>query len=344
MIARLLLVAVVSMTAASNHGYARDLTVVSRGDRLLLALQEVFVHPFVAAADIPVQQESWDGGLDVLRNRAKATDVGWDVVQVDPDELAAGCSEGLYERVDWPAVGGKDRYAAQAVGDCGVGAVVANVVLAWDKDKFPAAPTWADFWDVAKYPGKRGLAKSVRTTLEIALMADGVAPGEVYRTLGSNDGVDRAFRKLDQLKPYIAWWSAEVDAARFLASGEVLMTTAPSAPVVTANRLDKRNFGVQFAGSLYEVQSWAVLKGSPNLRQAQGFLYFAGTTPIAARLLRVSGDLGFVKGVNESLPPELLAVSPTAQVNLAGALRMDAGFWRDNLARLKPRFDTWLGL
>ena len=137
---------------------------------------------------------------------------------VDSDELATGCDEGLFEKLDWSAIGGKDHYLPQAVSDCGVGAGVASLVLAWDRDKFPATPTWADFWDVAKYPGKRGLHNGVRGNLEFALIADGVAPGDVYKVLATSDGVDRAFRKLDQLKPYIVWWHDDAEAARILAS------------------------------------------------------------------------------------------------------------------------------
>ena len=75
--------------------------------------------------------------------------------------------------------------------------------------QIPGHPGWADFWDVAKYPGKRGLRRSAETNLEFALLADGVAPGDVYKTLRTSEGVDRAFRKLDQLKPYIVWWQIE---------------------------------------------------------------------------------------------------------------------------------------
>ena len=119
---------------------------------------------------------------------------------VDSDELATGCSEGLFEKLDWSAIGGKDHYLPQAVSDCGVGAGLASLVLAWDRDKFPATPGWADFWDVAKYPGKRGLHRGVRGNLEFALFADGVSPADVYKVLATSEGVDRAFRRLDQLK------------------------------------------------------------------------------------------------------------------------------------------------
>jgi putative spermidine/putrescine transport system substrate-binding protein len=178
--------------------------------------------------------------------------------------------------------------------------------------------------------------------LEIALMADGVAPAEVYKTLATPDGLDRAFRKLDQLKPYIVWWKNAADAARILGSGDVLMTSAPVSQIVMADRLQHRNFGVQFTGSLDEVLSWAIVKGSPNVRQAQQLLYFAGTPGVETQLFLAGGEAGLAKGANDGLPPDMMAMSPTTPANLGLALRIDAGFWHDNLAKLTQRFNAWL--
>jgi putative spermidine/putrescine transport system substrate-binding protein len=340
--ARLLVAAAAILALSSGFAVARDLTVVARGNVALEATKTVFAKPFTAATTIATQEESWDGGIDALRTQAKTPDNPWDLVMVDSDELATGCSEGLFEKLDWSAVGGKDHYLPQAVSDCGVGANVANVVLAWDRDKFPGTPGWSEFWDVAKYPGKRGLFHGARGNLEFALIADGVSPGEVYKVLATAEGVDRAFRKLDQLKPYIVWWQDGAEAARILASGDVLMTSAFASPIATVNLTAHRNFGIQWSASLYEVQSWVVLKGSPNLRQATQFLYFAGTPAIEARLVGLFGEGGLAKGANDGLTAELMQLSPTAPANLGAAVRMDAGFWHDNLAKLRQRFETWL--
>jgi len=320
---------------------ARDLTIVARPSALP-AVHEVFVKPFTIATTIPVQTESWDGGLDTLRAQAKSPDNTWDLVMVDTDELATGCAEGLYEKLDWSVIGGKDHYLSQAVSDCGVGMGVASLVIAWDRDKFPAAPSWGDFWDVAKYPGKRGLHRGVRGNLEFALIADGASPADVYKILSASEGVDRAFRKLDQLKPYIVWWQNDAEAARILASGDVLMSSAYAPALVTMNKTMHRNFGVQWAASLYEVLNWAIMKGSPNLRNAAQFLYFAGSPAIEARLVGQFGEGGLAKGANDGLPPELMQISPTAPANLAAAVRVDAGFWHENLAKLRQRFEAWL--
>jgi putative spermidine/putrescine transport system substrate-binding protein len=320
-----------------------DLMIVTRDDSLLHALEDAYVRPFIAITGLPVQQEAWDGGIDTLRTQAKLPDNTWDLVLVDPDELSTGCGENLFEKLDWSAIGGKDHYVPQAVSDCGLGALILTTVLAWDKDKLPGAPSWSDFWDVAKYPGKRGLRKGVRGNLEIALMADGVAPADVYKTLSTSDGVDRAFRKLDQLKPYIVWWSMETEAAHILASGDVLMTSAPSSQIAATAARDHKNFGLQFTASLFEMPSWVIMKGSPSARVALQFLYFTGMPAVETRLLRLSGDAGLAKGLNEGLPPELAAVSPSNPANLAAGLKIDAGFWHDNLPKLKQRFDAWQG-
>jgi putative spermidine/putrescine transport system substrate-binding protein len=339
--ARSLVAAATIVGLACGSAAARDLTVIGRAGGSD-PTKEVFARPFTIATTIPVQMETWEGGLDALRTQTKAADNTWDLVLVDGDELTTGCSEGLFEKLDWSAIGGKDHYLPQAVSDCGVGGGVASLTLAWDRDKFPAAPGWADFWDVAKYPGKRGLHRGVRGNLEFALIADGVSPGDVYKVLATSEGVDRAFRKLDQLKPYVVWWQDEAEAARILATGDVLMTSAPAPAINMVNRTAHRNFGLQWTASLYEVQSWAVVKGSPNLRAATQFLYFAGTPAIQARLVTVAGEGGLAKGANDGLPAELAQISPTASANLAAAVRVDFAFWHDNLAKLRQRFESWL--
>ena len=107
---------------------------------------------------------------------------------IDGQTLLAGCASGALRKLDWSAIGGRDRLLPQAGTECGQGAVLRGMVLAWSRDKFSGAPNWADFWDVAKVPGKRGLWRGARGNLEFALIADGVAPSDVYATLRDKPG------------------------------------------------------------------------------------------------------------------------------------------------------------
>src|SRR3546814_2888227 len=85
-----------------------------------------------------------------------------------------------------------------------------SYVIGYDGDRIegPGPRSWADFWDVKRFPGKRGMRKTPKYSLEFALLADGVPPDQVYPTLRTPAGIDRAFSKLDEIKPNVVWWSS----------------------------------------------------------------------------------------------------------------------------------------
>ena len=333
---RALLVAGLLALALAGPGTARarDLTVALQAGGPVPALRQVFVAPF-AAGGAKVDAVTRPAGPEALHVAA-----AWDVVEVSGADLQPACQGGLLEKLDWAALGGRERMLAPGATDCGLGAFARATVLSWDRAKFQGTPGWQDFWDIARVPGKRGLQRSPRGTLEIALLADGVAPGDVYRALRGDDGVQRAFRRLDQLLPYIVWWAPGArDALHLLVSGEVLMTSAPSPEIVLANRGGGHNFGLQWAGGLVEAEYWAIVKGTESTAEALRFLAFAGEAKVQARLPEVAALGGLAKGSNEGLPPELLAISPTAN---AGTMLVDEAFWHANGDKLRGRFDAWL--
>jgi putative spermidine/putrescine transport system substrate-binding protein len=323
--------------------YARDLTIALQASGLQMSsivdarLRQALFQPFTASTGTAIAQVPWSGELDALHPAGTAP-LKWDIVEITEATLRPACDQGLLEKLDWGAIGGRDHYLPAAVSDCGVGAYVHSVVLAWNPQKFPGQPSWADFWDVAKVPGKRGLARQARDNLEIALLADGVAPGDVYAVLRTNDGVDRAFRKLDQLRPYLVWWGGDTDPTRLLASGDVLMSSAPAERVSHAPSGGSGALAVQWGGGLYSIINWAIVKGTANLEDADRFLMFAGDPARQQNLLPLGS---VVKAAPEALSAEQRAISPTA--NLTNALHVDGGFWRDNGTKLEARFHDWLG-
>ncbi len=64
-----------------------------------------------------------------------------------------------------------------------------SMVMAYDSTKLARAPqSWADFWNVREFPGKRGLRKGAKYTLEVALLADGVKAEDLYKVLATPEG------------------------------------------------------------------------------------------------------------------------------------------------------------
>jgi putative spermidine/putrescine transport system substrate-binding protein len=320
----------------------RPLTVVSWGGAYQDAQKKVYFEPFKATG-VQMIDESWDGGVGVLRSKVQGgTDSGWDVVQAESEELEIGCDEGMFRPIDWSRVGGKDRYLPAAHHECGVGTILYNFVLSYDKDKLKTGPAgWADFFDTAKFPGKRALRQGPKTNLEIALMADGVPPAEVYKVLATPEGVDRAFKKLDTIKKDIVWWKSGAQPPQLLASGEVALTSAYNGRIDAANRNDKRNFGIQWNGSLYTLDSWVILKTSPNVDAAYKFLEFVGRAENQAKLPEhIAYGVTNVKA-NDQIDPKRLVELPTHPDNFKNAVQISDKFWIENIDRLTERFNTW---
>lgn len=322
---------------------ARDLTVVSWGGNFQDAQRKIFFQPFASTIGKPVLDESWEGGYGVLQAKVKAGVPNWDVVEVEAEELALGCADGIYEKIDWEKLGGKDAYLPAAVSDCGVGNIVWSTGLSYDGEKLKEEPrTWADFWDTKKFPGKRGLRKGPKYALEFALMADGVPANQVYEVLSSEGGVDRAFRKLEELKADIIWWDAGAQPLQLLSSGQVVMTSAYNGRISGINRSEGKKFGFVFPGSVYAIDSWVILKDSPNKDAGMDFIAYASKAENQAKLPEYIAyglpTLGATKLVPEQFQKEL----PTADENIGGAIALDVDFWTDNLEELTQRFNAWL--
>jgi putative spermidine/putrescine transport system substrate-binding protein len=299
-------------------------------------VRKIFVRPYADATGTALGEPAWDGSLDALHTLATGKTA--DLALVDGQTLAAGCRAQIFDKPDWSSLG-RDRFLPQAATDCGVGAYVSATILAWDSQKFQATPSWADFWDVAKHPGRRGLQKAARKNLEIALMADGVSPGDVYRTLRGNGGVDRAFRKLDQLKPYIEWWDQPSQPAQFLAAGKVLLTSAPAAPWPAGG---KGHIGVQWQGSLTEGAYWAILQDAAHPRAALAAIGIATDAAREAEFARSTGLGPSTHAGIALLPGDIRAQSPSLASNLGDGLPLDEGFWLENGEKLEAQFAAWL--
>lgn len=331
------------LVAGATPAPARDLTVVSWGGNYQDAQREIYFEPFTRSTDTPLLEESWDGGYGVLAAKMKSGQADWDVVEVETEELELGCADGLYEEIDWDRLGGEDRFEPSAVSDCGVGAIVWTTGIGYDADRLAETPSgWNDFWDVTKFPGKRGLRRGPKYTLEFALMADGVAPDEVYDVLATPDGVDRAFAKLDELKADIVWWDAGAQPIQLLASGQVTMSTAYNGRLTGINREEGTNLQIVWPGSIYALDSWVVMKGTPNLDGAYAFLAFANEPEHQAKL---PGYIAYglpVKAASELVPAALKRELPTDPANREGAIALDGDFWVDNIETLNARFDAWL--
>ncbi len=333
-----------------------DLTVMSWGGAYGEAQTEAFVKPFIAATGKPTVMVDSDNPATPIKAMVEAGNVTVDVANIEYADAIRLCDEGVLEPIDINSLpAGADGVAASedflpgAVTECGVSTDIWSNVFAYDTTKFPEGPTKvADFFDLEKFPGKRGLKKGAKAVLELALLGDGVPAAEVYNVLSTPEGVDRAFAKLDTIKKDVVWWEAGSQAPQLLADGEVVMTTAYNGRIFAAAMNEGKPFQIVWDGQIYENEMFVIPKGAPNMADALEFVKFATSTEgLRASAQQISYGPARKSSMKEPIifkdgKTEMAPHLPTAPENMTNALETSAEFWVDHDSELNERFQAWL--
>jgi putative spermidine/putrescine transport system substrate-binding protein len=266
------LAAVVTAMLAVGPAAAQELTVVSFGGSYQEAQSKALFQPAAKALGITLKEETYTGIAD-LRLKVKAGAVTWDVVASGSGSAARAGAEGILEKLDYKVIDISSFYPGMAQDYC-VGGDVFSTVLAWNTKTYGdnGPKSWADFWDVKKFPGKRAYRKSVAGALEPALMADGVPPEKVYEVLSAPGGIARAINKIKELKPHVAvWWASGAQHAQLMKDGEVDMTTGWNGRFDVAAK-DGAKVAYTFNQGLLDNDCYAIAKGAPHKDLAMKFL------------------------------------------------------------------------
>jgi putative spermidine/putrescine transport system substrate-binding protein len=348
-VARLAAASVFGLTVGTAMA-EKAITVASWGGLYAKSQIEAYHKPFTDKNGVEVNSVGYDGGLDEVRDQIESKNVTWDIVDVAPSDAIVGCDEGLFEKLDLHKLpAGADGTPAQddfipgTLQDCAVATIIFATIFAYDDTRFAGEKpaTWADFFNIERFPGKRGLRRSPRGTLEFALLADGVAPAEVYDVLGTPEGVDRAFRKLDGIKKDIVWWEAGSQAPQLLAEGEVAMTSAYNGRIHGAQQ-EGKPFKIVWDGQMWDLDLWALLAGAPNRERALEFLAFSTDSE---RLRRQADWIPYGparRSAIATMDPDILPNLPTAPGNFANSFQYSSEFWIDQQDGLIEKFDAWL--
>jgi len=332
-----------AMVALPSLASAQDLTMVSWGGAYQKSQDEAFVKPFMAKTGAKITAEEYNGEVSKIRAMVQAKSVTWDVVDVDSATVRQACDEGILEQIDYSKVLPKEQFVKGIPHECGVPNIVYSTIFAYDADKLKEGPTKiADLFDLKKFPGKRALWKNPFGNLEAALLADGVATDQVYATLKTPAGVDRAFKKLDTIKKDVVWWEAGAQPPQLLASGEVVMAQAWNGRIYDANKSGGKNFKIVWDGQLLDWDLWAIPKGSKHLDAAYKFIAFASEPAVIATQTNYISYGPAVMAAIPKVPADILKDLPTAPENSKNVLVNDAQFWGDNGEELRKRFNTWL--
>lgn len=278
-----------------------------------------------------------------LKIMSQVGNVEWDVVDFEGAQMLQAMKDDLLEPIDYDLMFKlvpKDQLDPAQMTKYGIGSIAFGTIMAWNHDtvgkKGPA--NWTEFFDKKAFPGRRALYARPKPTLEIMLMADGVAAKDVYPI-----DIDRAFKALDKFGPSVDLWVEKTSQWDVLIQNKEVDLMGSSLGR-TVTQIDKGEpLSINFNQSILEQSYWTIPKGAPNVKDAQ---------KLVAWMMKAEGQRASLKLLPyysvanktalDGLPQETLAKLPGTPENSANSLTVNAGWWLEHDAEVQTRWLNWL--
>ncbi|ESR23749.1 ABC transporter substrate-binding protein [Lutibaculum baratangense] len=326
--------AILAAALAAVPAKAQDMVFTSWGGTTQDAQKQAWAVPFTEESGVNVLM---DGPTDYgkLKAMVESGNVGWDVVDVEYDFAIKAAQDGLLEAIDF-AVVDRDAIDPRFVTDHAVGSFYYSFVIGYNADTYAdtTPSSWADLFDLEAFPGKRTFYKwSAPGVLEIALLADGVAPEELYPL-----DLDRAFAKLDTIKSEIIWWDSGAQSQQLLASGEAPLGQFWNGRVAAVAQ-SGANVGISWEQNLTAADVLVVPKGAPNKDAAMKFLAVATAAEPQAEFAKASAYAPINVDSKDLMDAETVETLPDSHTE--SQIDLDMQYWAENRDEIADRWYAW---
>ena len=219
-----------------------------------------------------------------------------------------------------------------------IGSDIYSTAIGYSTERVKKVPQgWAQYWDVENFPGRRGLRKYAFDSIEEALMADGVAPGDVYPC-----DMDRAFKSLDKIRGDIsAWWGSGAQATQMFTSGEIDMMPTWASRILAARDAGAK-VGISWDQHIWGIDVWIILRGTPKANLCRRFIEFACEPQRQAALTEYVMNGPTQPEAFKYIAQERARDLPTHPDNLKRGLPIDNAYWATHKSEALDRFNEWI--
>lgn len=340
----------VAMLAAAPTGLAaaqeleKELVYATTGGLMRNMLEEYMYVPFTEKTGVEVIPFDIEVPDQWARAEAMARtgNMEFDIVTATGPDLVSKAD--ILHKIDCQAIENVVKYAVD--GACepyGVARTTGGMLIAYNKEAFKDKEprTWADFWNVADFPGPRGLPDTGDRDWWVpaaALLADGVAPDELFPM-----DLDRAYAKLDEIKPHIAvWWKTGNQVQQIMRDNEVVMTMTYSGRALATIK-DGAPWAMSWDKALKDTGYMAIMKDAPHLNAALAFIdFFYGNAEAHPIFMRAVNYATSSKTGLQMMPPEEQVLYATAEQNYPLLVKPDFAWIGENRDMLRERWTEWL--
>jgi putative spermidine/putrescine transport system substrate-binding protein len=321
----------------SARAQTRTVYVNSYGGVWETSWRKAFFEPFTAQTKIQVKTVP-GVSFAKLKAQVQSRRFEWDVVNLGDVEYGQAVLEGLLEKVD-PVAAKVDQLPREIVREYAITSYSLGTNIVYRKDKFPngGPQSWADFWDVKRFPGPRCMYDRSFTCLAMALLADGVPVDKLYPM-----DLDRAFRKMSELKPHIkVWWKEGSQSQQLIRDGEVDMIAMWSARAIDLIE-DKVPLELVWNGAEIYNSNLIIPRGDPNATTAWEFCNFVASAKPQAEFAMMLPYGPANPGARALMTEARLRQTPAWPENVKIGFTHDATWLAPRLAQIRERWTQWL--
>lgn len=314
---------------------AESIVYISYGGATQDAEEKAIIRPFERDTGVKVVSASGPD-LAKLKVQVMTGAIEWDVIDLIGSQASAAERQGLLEPLDESVIDTSDM--AIPKGAASLPWYVYGGGIGYDPRRTPNGkyPTdWPGFWDVARFPGRRGLRTRPDENLEMALMADGVPAKHLYPL-----DVDRAFRSLDRIKPHVSKWiPGTPETISLIQNNEVDFDYTYSGRVLAAK---KQGISVEFVyhAEIVTPASVCVTKGTKHKAAAMKLVAYFMHPELQAAFCNIMGYGPVKRAAMKLLTPETMAQQPN--LDDPDTCVTDTAWWAQNFAAVNKRFSEWL--
>ncbi len=331
---RILTALALAGTMISTGAQAQSIVFSSWGGTTQDAQAESWAVPFTEKTGIAVVQ---DGPTDYGKFQAmvEAGAVSWDVVDVEFDFALQAGRMGLLEPLDFDIIDAS-QLDPRFVSEYAVGSFYYSFVLGWNPANFAGEQpsTFEDLFDLESFPGRRTFYSwSHPGVIEAALLADGVAPDDLYPL-----DLDRAFAKLDTIKDQIIWWEGGAQSQQLLASGEAPIGLFWNGRLY-ALEAEGVEVGISWDHNITAADALVVPKGTNNRDAAMQFIAEATSAQAQADFAAASAYAPINLESPELMEESVRATLPDAQT--AVQVNADLAYWAEHREEIGSRWYEW---
>lgn len=330
-----------------------ELRVLTYGGQVGKFVIDGYVKPFEAETNIKVIPITQDFELAQLELMQRSNSITVDVGPMGDGAARQAAEKGYLEKIDYSLFKKDDleAFLPNVKQDFGLGFYFYSLNLVYNTKKYPAGKprpnSWAEFWDVEKFPGVRYMVSGQygnEGPWEEALLADGVSRDKIYPM-----DIDRIFSSLDKIKPHVRkWWTSgsEIQQIMLSGSGDLMQSydgraaysIAQGAPLEMSRKIAKMT-----------CDYWVIPKNSPNVQSAQKFIEFVSRAENQAAFAKLLPEGPINKNAFKLLSDEVGRTLPSHPSNMEQALLQNGAWYNEvgsdglsNMQRLSQRWSEWV--